>query len=231
VLSNLVFSSFADAQNSVTSKPLVRWGCISNQWKAGRVFQLFRIQLREGVPPEQPQMLFSFHCCNLSRLTVFSNPVILQKTIAPKPWIGWEQVNTRWKAVDVLYLFGMQFSTRFQKKIASDFNLLTVARSQDRIIVVIRFFLFGGDVAGLSVAICYGDSKCYEPTHNLVTIIESFLWWLFIGIMLPSKIALDATSSLRKIVVLLPRNLSGRPLVQNLANLLFWVSLSKVGCR
>jgi hypothetical protein len=64
---------------------------------------------------------------------------------------------------------------QISEKIASDFNLLTVARSQDRIIVVIRFFLFGGDAAGLSVAICYGDSKCYEPTHNLVTIIESFL--------------------------------------------------------
>jgi hypothetical protein len=114
-------------------------------------------------------------------------------------------------------------------------------------------FLFGGDVAGLSIAICYGASKCYEPTHNLVITIESHLWWLFVRITLPSKLSnqiavlvdfssllnpvresstpLDATSSLRKIVFSLPQNLSGRPLVRNLANLLFQVSLSKVGCR
>jgi hypothetical protein len=38
-----------------------------------------------------------------------------------------------------------------------------------------QIFLFGGDAAGLSVAIRYGGSKCYEPTCNIVTIIESFL--------------------------------------------------------
>jgi hypothetical protein len=30
-------------------------------------------------------------------------------------------------------------------------------------------FLFEGDAAGLSVAIRYGDSKGYAPTHNLTT--------------------------------------------------------------
>jgi hypothetical protein len=70
----------------------------------------------------------------------------------------------------------------------SDFNLLTVARSQSRMDVVIIFFLFGDDVVGLSVATRYGASKQYAPTHNLITTIESFLWWLFVKIMLPSKI-------------------------------------------
>jgi hypothetical protein len=32
------------------------------------------------------------------------------------------------------------------------------------------------------VAPRYGVSKCYSPTHNLVTTIESSLWWLFVGI-------------------------------------------------
>jgi hypothetical protein len=52
---------------------------------------------------------------------------------------------------------------------APDLNLLTAARSQGRIDVVIKFFLFGGDVVGLSVAICYGASKSYAPTCNLAT--------------------------------------------------------------
>jgi hypothetical protein len=54
-----------------------------------------------------------------------------------------------------------------------DFNLLTVARSQDRIDVVIWSSLFRGDVAGLSIAILYGASKSDAPTRNLITIIES----------------------------------------------------------
>jgi hypothetical protein len=36
-----------------------------------------------------------------------------------------------------------------------------------------QFFLFGGDAAGLSVAIRYGASKSDAPTYNLVTTIES----------------------------------------------------------
>jgi hypothetical protein len=32
-----------------------------------------------------------------------------------------------------------------------------------------QLFLFGGDAAGWSVAIRYGDSKSYAPTHNLAT--------------------------------------------------------------
>jgi hypothetical protein len=50
-----------------------------------------------------------------------------------------------------------------------DLNLLTVARSQGRIDVVIGFSLFGGDVVGLSVVIHYETSKIYAPTHNLAT--------------------------------------------------------------
>jgi hypothetical protein len=48
-------------------------------------------------------------------------------------------------------------------------NLLTATCSQGRIGIVIRFFLFGGDVVRLSIAICYGASKSYAPTHNLTT--------------------------------------------------------------
>jgi hypothetical protein len=36
-----------------------------------------------------------------------------------------------------------------------------------------QFFLFGGDAAGLSVAIPYGASKSDAPTRNLITTIES----------------------------------------------------------
>jgi hypothetical protein len=52
---------------------------------------------------------------------------------------------------------------------APDLNLLTATHSQGRIDVIIGFFLFGGDVVGLSIAIPYGTSKSYAPTHNLVT--------------------------------------------------------------
>jgi hypothetical protein len=48
-------------------------------------------------------------------------------------------------------------------------------------------FLFRGDAAGLSVAIHYGASKHYAPTHNLITTIESPLWWFLDVITLPSK--------------------------------------------
>jgi hypothetical protein len=139
-LSRTDFSSFADAQNSVTSKLLVWWGCISNRWKAGRVIQLFGIQLRGRIPPEQPKILFSFGRYNLSRLAVFSNPVILQKAIVPKPWIGWGQVNTRSKAVDVLYFWYSTLS-QISEGTAPDLNLLTFAHCQGQIDVVIRFFL------------------------------------------------------------------------------------------
>jgi hypothetical protein len=70
---------------------------------------------------------------------------------------------------------------------ASYFNFLTTACSQDRIDVVIGFFLFGGDTIGLSVAIRYGSSKSYASTHNLVTTIESPLGGFLVVITLPSK--------------------------------------------
>jgi hypothetical protein len=56
---------------------------------------------------------------------------------------------------------------------APGFNLLTAASSQDRIDIVIWSSLFGGDVAGLSVAIRYGAYKSNAPTRNLVTTIQS----------------------------------------------------------
>jgi hypothetical protein len=39
------FISEVDVQNSVTSKPFVGWGWISNWWKAGRFAHLFAIHL------------------------------------------------------------------------------------------------------------------------------------------------------------------------------------------
>jgi hypothetical protein len=58
-------------------------------------------------------------------------------------------------------------------KTVPDFNLLTAARSQVQIDVIIWSSLLEGDVAGLSIAIHYRASKSDAPTRNLVTIIES----------------------------------------------------------
>jgi hypothetical protein len=52
-----------------------------------RVFQLFDIQLRGRIPPEQAQNLFFLQHYNLSRIAVFSKPVIVQKALEPKPLI------------------------------------------------------------------------------------------------------------------------------------------------
>jgi hypothetical protein len=70
--------------------------------------------------------------------------------------------------MNVLYLFLYSTLSHISVGTTPYFNLLTVARSQCRIDVVIRFFLFEGDVR-MSVAIHYGASKRYAPTHNLVT--------------------------------------------------------------
>jgi hypothetical protein len=79
---------------------------------------------------------------------------------------------------------------------APDLNLLTAARSQGRIDVVIKFFLFGGDAVGLSVAICYGVPKAMHLLVILQPTIESSLWCLFVVITLPSKI-LNQVATLR----------------------------------
>jgi hypothetical protein len=52
-------SSEVDLQNSVSSKPLVCWGCISNQRKAGRVFQLFWYST-QGKNPTRTALEFGF---------------------------------------------------------------------------------------------------------------------------------------------------------------------------
>jgi hypothetical protein len=108
-------------------------------------------------------------------------------------------------------------------------------------------FLFGAAVVGLSVATHYSASGINAPIHNLTT----FLWWFLFGDyiseqdlessclfggLLPSNpewelsTLLDETSSLRKIVGLLPRNLLDHPLVWNLANLSLRASHSKAIC-
>jgi hypothetical protein len=59
-----------------------------------------------------------------------------------------------------------------------------------------RIALFGGDVAGLSVAPHYGASKCYGPTRNLLITIESPWWWFLDGITLLSTVLNQAASLL-----------------------------------
>jgi hypothetical protein len=194
ILSKTVFSSFADAQHSVSSKPLVRCGCISNWWKAGRLVQLFTIQHRGRSPPKQHHISFFSHRCSLSRIAVFSKPIVVQKVIAPKPMIGWGRVNIHSKFVDVLYFFHIQLSVRYkveQHQISIYRLLLSVKPKWCHY----QILLFGSDVVGLNVATRYGASKCYAPTRNLITTIES-LWWFIDGIMLPSMI-LNQIASLR----------------------------------
>jgi hypothetical protein len=60
------------------------------------------------------------------------------KVIEPEPLIGWRQVNTRWKAVGVLYLTLIQISDRT----IPDLNLLAAARSQGRFNIDARSFRF-----------------------------------------------------------------------------------------
>jgi hypothetical protein len=92
---------------------------------------------------------------------------------------------------------------------APDFNLLTTSHSQDQINVVIRFLLFGGDAVGLSIAICYGASKHYAPTCNLLATIESSLGWFLVVITLPSKI-LNQMAFLADFFFLRPPNENGQ---------------------
>jgi hypothetical protein len=80
ILSSTDFSSVINAQNSVSFKLLVGWDNMSIQWKDGRVVQVFGIQLRKRIPHDQPQILCSFHRCDLSRNAVFISPVIFQKS-------------------------------------------------------------------------------------------------------------------------------------------------------
>jgi hypothetical protein len=67
VLSRTDVSSVIDAQNSVTSKPLVGWDCMSNGWEDERVVHIFRTQFRVRITPEQPQISFFFRCCIQSK--------------------------------------------------------------------------------------------------------------------------------------------------------------------
>jgi hypothetical protein len=70
----------------------------------------------------------------------------------------------------------------------------------------------------------YASEQDFEPNRRF----GGFL--LLLNPVWESSTLLDATSSLEK-VVSVPQNLSGRPLVRNIANLSFWASLSKVVCR
>jgi hypothetical protein len=79
------FSSFVDAQNSVTSKPLLGSGCLSNRWKAGRVVQLFCIQLIGRIPSEQPQNLIFPSDLQSARISVSSKTGHHSKIVTPKP--------------------------------------------------------------------------------------------------------------------------------------------------
>jgi hypothetical protein len=158
-------------------------------------------------------------------------------------------VGNMWMSSTFL-LFDSQWDFRWNNTRFESFDCCSQSRPKR---CHYQILLLGCDVVGLSVATHYGPFKCYAPTRNLITTIESSLWWFLVVIRFPSKILnqialltdfssllnpvwesltpLDATSSLRKIVVSLPWNLSCCPLVRNLANLSFQPSLSKVGCR
>jgi hypothetical protein len=99
VLSSSVFSSFANAQNSVSSKPLVGWGWISNWWKDRRIIQVFGIHLKARIPTKQRHNLFFFRRCNLYRNEVFNSPVIFRKSLLLIRWpvevLEWTVGNLR----------------------------------------------------------------------------------------------------------------------------------------
>jgi hypothetical protein len=119
------------------------------------------------IPPEQPHNLFFSRRCKLSRYN-FQQHVILQKAIAPEPWLGWGQVITRSKSEDVIYLFGIRLLVRFQieQHQISVYWLLLAVKSEFTSLSKF-FFMFRGNAAGLKVAICYGSSKSYASTHNI----------------------------------------------------------------
>jgi hypothetical protein len=66
-------------------------------------YPIFQYSTLGKNPTEQPQNLFFFQHCNLSRIAVFSKPVAMQKVIKHEPLIRERQVNTHWKAGGVLY--------------------------------------------------------------------------------------------------------------------------------
>jgi hypothetical protein len=107
------FSSFADAQNFVTSKLLLGSGYISNQWKAGRVFQFFGIQLRGRIPSEQPHNLIFLQTCNLPRISVSRKIGHRSKIVTLKPSTVCGRVKDRWKPERVLFYFGVQLQVEF----------------------------------------------------------------------------------------------------------------------
>jgi hypothetical protein len=130
---------------------------------------LFKKLMGKNLIRTAPDFILFSRCCSLSRIAVFSKPVVVKKVIEPKPLIGWGQVNTHWKVEDVLYLFWYLTISHISDWTVPDFNLLTVAHSQDWNDVVIRFFLFRGDVDGLSVVIHYRAFKSYAHTRNLAS--------------------------------------------------------------
>jgi hypothetical protein len=74
-----------------------------------------------------------------------------------------------------LLAFWYSTLSQISEETASDLNLPTAARSQVRIDVIIGFFMFGGNAAGLSVAIRSGASRIYAPTCIMQPTIKSSL--------------------------------------------------------
>jgi hypothetical protein len=120
------------------------------------------------IPPEQPQNSFFFQHYNLSRIAVFSKPVVVKKVIKPKPLIRWRQVNTRWKPGGVLYLFGIWLSTEFQieqHQISIYWLLLTVKiESTSLSDFIVRRWCWWIEHSDSLRAL-----KSYATTHNLAT--------------------------------------------------------------
>jgi hypothetical protein len=108
------FSSEVDLQNSITFKPLLGWGWISNLWKSARVVQIFWYSTQGENPSRTASDFIILSPLQSVQNTVFSNPSSCKNVIAPKPLSGWGKVNTHCKYGEVLYFFDIRLPVRFQ---------------------------------------------------------------------------------------------------------------------
>jgi hypothetical protein len=80
-------------------------------WESGPTFWYST----QGKNPTRtaPDLIFLLSLQSIQNYS-FQQTCRCAKSRKPEPLIGWMQVNTRWKAVDVLYLFGIWLPARFQ---------------------------------------------------------------------------------------------------------------------
>jgi hypothetical protein len=106
-------SSEVDLQNSVSFKPLVRWGLISNRSKDRRVLHVFGIHLKGRIPTKQPRNWFLFRRCNMYKKWNFQQLRHLLKIITLNPLTGWGSWMNRWKPERVFFHIGNQLLVKF----------------------------------------------------------------------------------------------------------------------